>query len=208
MSKQRHPSRRRAIGQLAVLGTAVFLPTPLAARTATPRQAEGPFYPHQTMRFADQDNDLVKVAGAVREAGGEIVVLTGRVFAPDGSPAAGARVEIWQVDVNGRYLHTGERGRRPRDPNFQGFGFAVTDNEGRYRFRTIKPVAYPGRTPHIHVKVVHDTRELTSQFYIDGHPQNERDSLWRRLNREERAAVAMRFTPGTDGEEASVDIRL
>lgn len=208
MSKQKHPTRRRALGQLAVLGAAAVLPTPLAARIATPRQSEGPFYPRQSMRFADQDNDLVKIETAVRNAGGEIFVLKGQVLAPDGSPASGARVEIWQVDFNGRYLHTGERGTQPRDPNFQGFGSATANANGRYRFRTIKPVTYPGRTPHIHVKVFHGGRELTSQFYIDGHPLNERDSLWRRLSEAERQSVAMRFERSAGGDEATVDIRL
>ncbi|WP_157971031.1 dioxygenase family protein [Pseudogemmobacter bohemicus] len=76
----------------------------------TPAQTEGPYYPTPSMRFADQDNDLVRIASAVREAGGEIIHLTGRVFTTNGEAAVGARVEIWQVDNNGRYLHSRERG--------------------------------------------------------------------------------------------------
>ncbi|MEP3278686.1 MAG: protocatechuate 3,4-dioxygenase [Stappiaceae bacterium] len=208
MTNKIHPSRRWALGQLAFLGTAAVLPTPVSARIMTPEQAEGPFYPRKNMRFTDQDNDLVKVASALREAGGEIILLKGRVTSPDGTPASAARIEIWQVDSNGRYLHSGESGKHPRDPNFQGFGFAIADTDGRYVFRTIKPIAYPGRAPHIHVKVFHGGMELTTQFYIDGHPLNERDVLWRRMSGEERGLVAMRFAQSTQDEEATVDIRL
>ncbi|MEM9604140.1 MAG: protocatechuate 3,4-dioxygenase [Pseudomonadota bacterium] len=153
--------------------------TVAAARsTRTPRAAEGPFYPTESMRYSDRDNDLVRRRDRVREAGGEVLHLHGTVADRDGRPLSGARVEIWQCDVNGRYLHTGDRGGRARDPDFQGFGFDRTDGEGRYRFRTLVPVAYPGRTPHIHVKVLAGQRELlTTQFYLADHPDNARDGL-------------------------------
>ncbi|MCI4665867.1 MAG: protocatechuate 3,4-dioxygenase [Neomegalonema sp.] len=201
-------TRRAVLSLIAGAGAAALTPFRSAAQVATPRQTEGPYYPTERMRFADQDNDLVKVARKVAEAGGEIFYLKGRVFDRSGKPAPGARVEIWQVDNKGRYLHTGDYGGAARDPHFQGFGFAIADDEGRYWFRTIKPVVYPGRTPHIHVKAFHGDQELTTQFYIDGHPLNERDGLWRRLSKAERDAVAMRFKSGAEGEEAVVDIRL
>ena len=160
------------------------------------------------MRFDDIDNDLVKIAGVVRQAGGEIVTLTGRVLDRSGAPVSGARVEIWQCDVNGRYLHTGDRGGKPRDSAFQGFGHDMTDEQGRYQFRTIKPVAYPGRTPHIHVKVLTGSTELTTQFYLDGHPDNPRDVLWRRMSPEQQQAVAMVFRSDAQIPIADVDIRL
>jgi len=200
--------RRSVLGGLSALGLVSALPAPLAAQIVTPRQTEGPFYPSSAMRFADQDNDLVQVADAVREAGGEVIVLKGVVRQNDGAPAAGARIEIWQVDTNGRYLHRRDARGNARDPNFQGFGFAITDEVGQYAFRTIKPVPYPGRTPHIHVKVFHAERELTTQFYIHEHPLNPRDGLWRRLSAAQQEAVAMRFSKGRDGEETTVDIQL
>ena len=194
--------RTTLAGLLALIGL------PARAAIPTPGQTEGPFYPRPSMRFADIDNDLVKIAGVVRQAGGEVVHLTGRVLDREGAPVSGARVEIWQCDVNGRYMHTGDRGGAPRDPAFQGFGHDVTDDQGRYRFRTIKPVVYPGRTPHIHVKVLTGDTKLTTQFYLDGDPDNARDVLWRRLSKAERAAVAMVFRPVDGVPTTEVDIRL
>ncbi|MEX3010201.1 protocatechuate 3,4-dioxygenase [Hoeflea sp. TYP-13] len=192
-----------------------FLTLPLLAASgmparaaATPQSAEGPFYPRPDMRFRDADNDLVKIQSKVQNAGGEIVALTGRVLDLNGTPVSGARVEIWQCDANGRYLHTGDRRRILRDPGFQGFGHVVTDESGAYAFRTIKPVPYPGRTPHIHVKVFAGTTELTTQFYIAGHPQNSRDSLYRRLSQSERRAVEMNFQNRGSVPTARVDIIL
>lgn len=172
----------------------------------TPAQTEGPYYPSPSMRFPDSDNDLVKIDGKVREAGGEIIILKGRVLDKSGSPVAGARVEIWQCDANGRYLHSRESGSAERDAAFQGFGHVTTGHDGTYVFRTIKPVSYPGRTPHIHVKVFSGNTKLTTQFYIAGHPQNERDSLFRRLSPEQRKLVEMRFKSGADWPETNVDL--
>lgn len=149
-------------------GAAVVAAVPLvsfaAALAPTPVQSEGPFYPD---RFpADTDDDLVRVAGRVRDAGGEILLLDGQVLDTDGRPVANEVVEIWQVDANGRYLATGDRSlSRPRDDDFQGYGAIRTDAEGRYRFRTIRPVSYPGRAPHIHVKAHHPAGHvLTTQM--------------------------------------------
>jgi protocatechuate 3,4-dioxygenase beta subunit len=174
----------------------------------TPASTEGPYYPSAGARLGDVDNDLVRVAGAVKEAGGEVIVLKGRVLDADRNPVAGARVEIWQCDVNGRYLHPADRGSRPRDPAFQGFGHFVTGADGTYAFRTIKPVPYPGRTPHIHVKVRHNGRELTTQFYIAGHAQNANDFLFSRLSAAEQRVVSMVFSANAEVPEAAVDIVL
>ena len=99
-----------------------------------------------------------------------------------GQPIPGARIEIWQVDGLGRYIHSGDAGRGPSDGNFQGFGRAVSEADGGYRFRTIKPVPYPGRTPHIHFAVrAGNFRRLITQMYIAGEPLNETDMLLRRV---------------------------
>jgi len=179
-----------------------------AASQRTPSATEGPFYPTESMRFTDVDNNLVRISDAVREAGGEVVVLKGRVLDGAGTPVAGARVEIWQCDVNGIYLHTRDRSRGGYDVAFQGFGRVVTGADGAYAFRTIKPTVYPGRTPHIHVKAFAGGRELTTQFYLPNHSLNDRDWLYRRLSAAERDMVTMRFAEGPDGPEATVDIRL
>lgn len=142
-------------------------------RVATPAQAEGPFYP---VRWPPEtDADLLSLGGRAYGKG-EPLVLTGRVEGLDGRPLAGAAVEIWQCDADGRYHHPGDGGRA--DPAFQGYGRTVTDADGRYRFRTMRPVAYPGRTPHIHMKVGQGGRTLlTTQMYVAGEPANDRDGL-------------------------------
>jgi protocatechuate 3,4-dioxygenase beta subunit len=159
------------------------------------------------MRFDDVDNDLVIIAGRVEQAGGQIVSLAGRVLDSDGKPIASARVEIWQCDVNRRYLHHGDRGGAARDGGFQGFGHDLTGVDGAYSFRTIKPVPYPGRAPHIHVKVLVSGRErLTTQFYLPDHPDNSRDWLYRRVPSEMRERVTMRFEDTADLPRANLDI--
>ena len=166
----------------------------LAALELTPGAGEGPFYPVQ--RPSDDDSDLVRIEGAVREAGGEILHLAGRILDANARPIAGMRIEIWQCDANGVYLHPGDRRLASRDPGFQGFGHAVADAAGHFAFRTIVPVPYPGRTPHIHVKVLDRRRDLvTTQLYREGHPQNPSDFLFRRLSPDEQRRVSMAIKP-------------
>ena len=199
------PVDRRRRGLL--LGLATLPVAGLAAMKPTPSGTEGPFYPLPAMRFADVDNDLVKIDGMVEQSGGEIVRIGGRVLDTAGQPLAGARVEIWQCDANGRYLHSGDRGGAARDGGFQGFGFDVASAQGEYSFRTIKPVPYPGRTPHIHVKVVAGGRErLTSQFYLADHPDNQRDWLYRHIAPELRERVTLTFETSGAVPEARLDI--
>ena len=132
----------------------------------TPAQTEGPFYP--TKLPADRDADLTQVAGYPQAAQGTRLYFSGRVLVRDGSPQAGATVELWQCDVFGRYHHAGDDGS-PRDEGFQGYGAATTDGEGRFAFKTIRPVAYGGRVPHIHLKVrTAGGTALTTQVYIAG----------------------------------------
>jgi protocatechuate 3,4-dioxygenase beta subunit len=178
-----------------------------AAVMPTPSGTEGPFYPTTRMRFDDIDNDLVKIEGEVEQAGGEVVTLAGRVLDSEGNPIAGARVEIWQCDVNGRYLHRGDAGWSSRDRAFQGFGHDLSAVDGSYSFRTIKPVPYAGRTPHIHVKVLLDNRErLTTQFYLPDHPGNKNDWLYQRVPQAKRELVTMNFIPTQQAPQAILDI--
>lgn len=198
--------RRRLFNFIAALPLVGTATSAFAQRT--PSAAEGPFYPTGAMRFADADNNLVRITGMVREAGGEVMILKGRVLDSAGAPVDGARVEIWQCDMHGIYLHTRDRSRGGYDEAFQGFGHVVTGVDGAYAFRTIKPTVYPGRTPHIHVKVFAGGRELTTQFYLADHPLNDSDGLYRRLSAAEREVVAMALADGPDGPEATVDILL
>lgn len=202
-------SRRIVLRLLGSTAIALGLARPAAAALSpTPPQSTGPFYPPPADRFADTDWDLVKVAGAVRDAGGEIMHLAGRVVDGRGTPVAGALIEIWQCDANGRYLHSGDAARdRARDPGFQGYGATRTDAEGRYRFRTILPVPYPGRTPHIHARVTEpDGWELTTQIYLRGHPLNRDDILFRRLGEDDQAKLSTDPRRRADGDlEAEFD---
>jgi len=202
MSKTRRVMIGGAVGARGTVAAAKWL-----SAGGTPSAAEGPFYPTPPMRRADVDNDLVKIAGMVHQAGGEVIMLKGRVLDTDGAPRVGWRVEIWQCDMNGKYLHTGDAQAVAFDTGFQGFGHDITGEDGSYAFRTIKPVIYPGRTPHIHVKVFDGTRaRLTTQFYIADFPTNTKDNLFNRLSRAGRAAVSMVFVQGADAEEATVNL--
>lgn len=199
-------NRRNLLGLLTGTVAALFGRRHALAATPTPSAAAGPFYPAPAMRFDDADNDLVKIESVVREAGGEVVYLNGRVLDTNDKPIEDARVEIWQCDVNGRYLHTGDRQAVDRDSAFQGFGHVVTGADGIYEFRTIKPVPYPGRTPHIHIKVNAGGEELITQFYLAGEPANNQDFLFNRLSENERPAVEMVFVDKGRGPETQIDI--
>ena len=160
--------RRRVVSTLAAV---VLLPigrgrAQAGSLTRTPSQTEGPFYPKSFP--ADRDADLTQIAGRTAKAKGTPLYLGGRTLTRDGRPLANATVELWQCDVYGRYHHAGDEGV-PRDDNFQGYGVAITDSEGRYAFKTIRPVPYSGRPPHIHVRVrPGDGSPLTTQIYIAG----------------------------------------
>ncbi|MEC7201090.1 MAG: intradiol ring-cleavage dioxygenase, partial [Verrucomicrobiota bacterium] len=109
-----------------------------------------------------------------------------------------AVVEIWQCDAKGVYYHSGSGDAlKRRDKHFQCFGRFLTGSSGEYLFRTIKPVPYPGRTPHIHLKVKRGGKELlTTQCYIKGHPQNAQDGLWNRIQTPaQRDNVTLDFKP-------------
>lgn len=185
-----------------VIGAAAALAAPAVWRSAiaqtrqrpTPAQTEGPFYPVELP--ADSDADLL-VQGSRRYAKGRSAVLEGTVTDTTGRALSGAAVEIWQCDQDGHYHHPGDGGRA--DPDFQGFGRVLLGADGAYRFRTIRPAPYSGRTPHIHLKVRLGARELlTTQVYVQGDPGNERDFLWQRLRAEDRAALTVPFEPAGD----------
>ncbi|MBI2738396.1 MAG: intradiol ring-cleavage dioxygenase [Rhodospirillales bacterium] len=197
------PSRRLL---LAGAGASLLpLHTAFAAGLiATPQQTEGPFYP--TAFPADMDNDLVQVRGQQARAMGTVLHLDGRVLDLDGKPVDGAIVEIWQCDAQGIYDHPRQPGRDKRDSAFQGYGRLLVKADGRYSFRTLKPVAYAGRSPHIHFKVATSTgRTLTSQFYVAGDPGNERDGVFRGIrDPRQRALVEMKLAPAPGVEAGAL----
>jgi protocatechuate 3,4-dioxygenase, beta subunit len=196
-----HRLRRRIVGGLAAtLALPVFIRDALAQATLppTPSQTEGPFYPVSLPD--DTDFDLL-AQGKLRYTRGAATWLDGTVTDTSGRALRGAVVEIWQCDEQGHYHHPGDSGKA--DVAFQGFGRVVAGSDGSYRFRTIRPAPYTGRTPHIHFKVKLAQRELlTTQLYVEGDPGNARDFLWRRLNAEDRAAITVPFAPVADGLRA------
>ncbi|MGH6899741.1 MAG: intradiol ring-cleavage dioxygenase [Geminicoccaceae bacterium] len=188
----RHPTRRHLVISATALAGLGALPAGAATLLPTPPQSAGPFYP-LTLPL-DADNDLVEIAGRPERAAGTILHLGGRVLDPDGRPARGARIEIWQCDALGVYHHPRDP-RGPADPNFQGFGTTAVTGDGGYRFRTIAPVPYPGRTPHIHFRITGPAFEpLITQMYVAGHPLNAEDGSYRRLG-ERASLVTVRLEP-------------
>ena len=188
--------RRRFLRHLGA-GAALFAVPGLFAEELlrTPPQTEGPFYPDKLP--LDTDNDLIIVNDGLTPAVGEITWLSGRVLDARGEPLRNALVEIWQCDGNGAYLHTKTGQKEKQDKNFQGFGRFHTGSTGEYVFRTIKPVPYPGRTPHIHVAVkMKGRKELVTQCYIEDDPVNEKDGVWKGIKDEKaRKSVTIPFTP-------------
>jgi len=194
-------SRRMMLRSGLAFGAALALFTPgvYAEQLAlTPRLTEGPFYPDHLP--LDQDNDLIIIGNSLTPADGEITHLSGRVLDAGGAPMKNVEVEIWQCDAHQVYLNSRDSIPKAaqRDKNFQGFGRFAVSSAGEYRFRTIKPVAYPGRpAPHIHFKIKRAGHELlTSQLFIAGYPGNNNDSVYRGAGDAfERALVSTDFNP-------------
>ena len=195
--------RPLALGSASLAVASLSLGRPSGPATAqpatlppvTPRQVTGPFYPVDWS--GDADADLVRVVGAEAQALGTVIHLRGRVLDAQGRALEGAVVELWQCDANGLYRHPNDR-PGTRDACFQGRGRAAAGPDGGFAFRTIRPVAYPGRTPHIHVAVAAPGRRapLVTQLYVAGEPLNERDRQFNALrDPREREAVLMRLEP-------------
>jgi protocatechuate 3,4-dioxygenase beta subunit len=189
--------RRAAVGAATFSAASLYAVPGLFAQelVRTPAQMEGPFYPDRLP--LDTDNDLLIINNSITPAVGEVTHLSGRVLGANGGPVRNALIEIWQVDNLGSYLHTRGSSTGRRDLNFQGFGRFLTGSSGEYYFRTIKPVPYPGRTPHIHFKVkLRGRQDFITQCYVRGDPRNARDAIYNAI-RDARArdAVTVAFAP-------------
>jgi protocatechuate 3,4-dioxygenase beta subunit len=202
MDKTSTLPRRRLLLSVGLVGAALAAAPALASsRRIMAPMTDGPFYPPRAWRerWTDWDADLTRVErdGAPRTAQGEHLGLEAQVVDTGGRAVDGAEVEIWQCDALAVYRHPGVSAAPGRfDEGFQGFGATKSGRDGSVRFRTIKPVVYPGRTPHIHVKLRHASfGELTSQLFLAGDPGNARDFLWRRLDAGEQATLAMALQP-------------
>jgi protocatechuate 3,4-dioxygenase beta subunit len=184
LSRSHLPSRRQFLGTAAAATAlaATFTTRGLLAELlqVTPQLTEGPFYPDKPP--LDTDNDLIIVNDSITPAVGDITHLTGRILSAAGEPIRNAFVEIWQVDSNGVYLNSHDHNQDKRDKNFQGYGRFLTSSDGGYYFRTIKPVHYTGRTAHIHFGISQNGKRIyTTQLFIKGNPENERDGIFRAI---------------------------
>ncbi len=188
--------RRDFLRGLAFGAAAFAVPGAFAeALVRTPKQTEGPFYPDRLP--LDTDNDLLVLNNSLTPAVGEVTWLSGRVLDQRGEPVRNALVEIWQADASGVYLHTRSGNAARRDGNFQGFGRFLTGSSGEYLFRTIKPVPYRPRTPHIHLAVrIKGKKELITQCYVKGHEMNATDMVYKAIkDPAQRESVTLAFDP-------------
>jgi len=192
-------TRRRVVGLLAVATVVSTSPALAQPLRRTRAQTEGPFYPD--ILPSDIDNDLLRIGGRAGTAAGQVTHLRGRILDIHGQPLADTLVEIWQVDANGVYLHSADTHAK-RDAGFQGYGRFVTGASGEYAFRTIKPVPYPGRTPHIHFKISpRDRAPFTTQCYVEGEPLNARDGVLNSIrDPRDRGALIVPFVPVSSSE--------
>lgn len=200
---------RRSFVAGAALAAAIHHPALASSRRALRQMTDGPFYPPARWRtqWSDWDADLTRVTQGSETlvARGEHLGLSLVVVDTQGRLVDGAEVEIWQCDTLQHYRHpnvardAADRAVR-YDPGFQGFGAATSDARGELSFRTIRPVAYTGRTPHIHIKLRHvGFGEWTSQLFVAGDAGNARDFLWRNVPADDRAALEMRLAKAPAG---------
>ncbi len=202
-------SRREILRMSATLSVASVASAGFAiAQTTgqrTPEQILGPFYPLKTL---GQNTDLTKVPGRPGRAEGLVLNVMGRVLNLAGEPVRNAQVEIWQANAHGRYTHPSDHNAAPLDPNFEGSAILTTDHDGRYRFKTIKPAAYPAgpnrmRPAHIHFQVSGRQDRLVTQMYFEGDPYLEADRFFQTALEQKDLLVAKLLPPTSEMEPES-----
>ena len=202
LSRRRFLAMSSALGGLVAGGSLTSLAQ--EKRILTEEQALGPFYP--VSRPLDRDADLTHLRGRRAAAKGQVIHLLGRVVNLQGKPLAGVKLEIWQANAHGRYAHINDPNKAPLDPNFQGYGVQVTDAKGQFRFKTIKPSAYPtgledwSRPPHIHFYVTGSHEALVTQMYFPGEELNAKDRLLQSAGPNQASLIA-RVEPAGRGAE-------
>jgi len=206
-------SRRNLLKMSLAMGALAFAPRIAGAQAdgpgldfkgpmPTPDQILGPFYPVQ--KGMDGGADMARLKGRSGQAKGEVIYVMGTVRNLRGDPVPGVRLEIWQANSAGRYTHPNDRTPAEIDPNFEGYATVVSDAEGRYRFRTIKPGAYPvigdyWRPPHIHFDITGKVNRLITQMYFPEEPLNLKDPLLQQSWSKE--SLIARVLPPTANEE-------
>lgn len=196
MNDQRLVTRR----QIVIGGGALGLAAPLAAQNvvdvlskSTRADQLGPYYP--IARPLDQDGDLTRLAGHSGIAKGKIIDVYGTVTNHLGHKVANARMDLWQANSVGRYMHQGDTSDLPLDPNFQGSAILTTDADGNYRLRTILPGIYPAgdsvRPRHIHWDVTTRNARLTTQMYFPGEKENALEKILDSDNRVANATTSL-----------------
>jgi protocatechuate 3,4-dioxygenase beta subunit len=199
-------SRRKLLKSLLLTTGGIITGSVYAeALLLTPRATEGPYYPDHLP--LDQDNDLTMIIGGKAPANGVVTEFGGRLLNVDGKPLQDVVIELWQSDNNGCYIHSrGTQQGKERDPNFQGYGKVETNMKGEYRFRTILPGLYTGRTLHYHIRVKQNEKSmLTTQLFIAGVPQNDRDGILRSMGTEQqRLSIIREFKPVSTGSKELV----
>ena len=170
---------------LIASGTFLFAKSSFSGTLKTPWQSAGPFYPD--WEPDDLDNNLVNIGLRGVDAEGIKLDIFGTITNPEYKPLSDLIIEIWQTDNNGIYIHSSAPDQKKRDKNFQGFGKTKSDLNGNFEFKTILPVAYFGRPPHIHLLVRDEfSIKLITQLYFENHPLNESDFLFKKMNPEEK----------------------
>ena len=202
--------RRDILKMSALVGIASVVSTKFAFAQVpagrTPDQILGPFYP---LKPLGRDADLTRVPGRPGRAQGQVLNVMGRVLNLKGEPVRNAQIEVWQANAHGRYTHPSDTNPAPLDPNFEGFAVQNSDAEGRYRFKTIKPGAYPTNTPnwvrppHLHFEVTGKVNRLITQMYFPGEALNDKDLLLQGLRNNRDGAVAKILPPTADVEPES-----
>jgi len=203
--------RRRDVLGLAVAAGGFALSGRFSAALAqalkrTPGEILGPFYP--ILKRPEPTADLTIIPGKPGRAAGQVIHVMGRVLNVQGDPVRGARVELWQANTHGRYTHPSDTNPAPLDPNFEGFAVQTTDGEGRYRFKTIKPGAYPAtpswmRPPHLHFEVTGKVNRTITQMYFPGDPLNDKDLLLQNVRGSKESVIGTVLPATADVEPNS-----
>lgn len=214
MNDHSHLPRREVLG-MAVASGLTLLTAPLRSvaqqvTRRTPAQILGPYYP--VIKPTDQDTDLTMIAGRTGRAQGQVIYVAGRVINRHGKPVSGAQMEIWQANSHGRYTHQSDQHDAPLDPNFEGYARIVTDADGRYRIKTIKPGAYPDdsgtlRAPHIHFEVT-GPRESTRNAAVLCRRASQRQGPLPRPRGRQPGTLDRRSECSTGRRRESVDCEL